>query len=159
MTVTPHPVEVRYQWLPGYEDLAPPRYATAGAAGMDLSAAVPRDAPVVILPGAYLMVSTGLRLAIPIGFEAQIRPRSGLAARHGIGMVNAPGTIDSDYRGVVQVILINWGTEPVTIRRGDRIAQMVVTPVMQATLIEALEMDLTERAESGFGSTGIEQIS
>lgn len=139
---------------PDAQDLPLPRYATAGAAGMDLRAAVPADAPLTLLPGERAVISTGLRIALPPGYEAQIRPRSGLAARHGIGMVNAPGTVDADYRGVVQVILINWGTEPFVIQRGDRIAQMIIAPIVQVALTETDELDTTERDEGGFGSTG-----
>jgi len=135
-------------------DLPLPCYATIGAAGMDLHAAVPHDAPVTLQPGERAVISTGIRLALPSGYEAQIRPRSGLAAKHGIGMVNAPGTIDSDYRGVIQVILINWGNAPFVIQRGDRIGQMVIAPVTRALLIEVEELDATERNEGGFGSTG-----
>jgi dUTP pyrophosphatase len=109
--------------LPHAQDLPAPAYETAGAAGMDLRAAVPADAPVTLAPGARAMIPTGLSIAVPAGFEAQVRPRSGLAARHGIGGVNSPGTIDSDYRGEVHVILINHGDAPFTVRRGDRIAQ------------------------------------
>ena len=136
-------------------DLPLPRYATSGAAGMDLHAAVPADAPVTLLPGQRALISTGLRIALPSGYEAQIRPRSGLAVKHGIGMVNSPGTVDSDYRGVVQMILINWGDQPFTIQRGERIAQMVIAPVTQANVVEVDELDITERGESGFGSTGM----
>jgi dUTP pyrophosphatase len=124
---------------------------------MDLYAAVPADEPVTLQPGARALVSTGLRIALPAGYEAQVRARSGLAARHGIGLVNAPGTIDADYRGVVQVILINWGDAPYTIQRGDRIAQMVIAPVTHALLIETDELETTARGDGGFGSTGIAQ--
>jgi dUTP pyrophosphatase len=138
----------------GTEDLPLPGYKTEGAAGMDLMAAVPLDAPVTLRPGARVAVPTGLRIAVPMGYEAQIRPRSGLARDHGIGMVNAPGTVDSDYRGQVFVLLINHGDEPFTIRRGERIAQMVVAPVLQAVWAEAEELDSTGRGAGGFGSTG-----
>ncbi len=137
------------------EGLPLPSYATAGAAGIDLCAAIPVDAPITLPPGGRALITTGLRIALPQGYEAQARPRSGLAIRHGIGLVNAPGTIDADYRGVVQVILINWGEEPFVVRRGDRIAQMVIAPVMQATLIEVDSLDATERGDGGFGSTGV----
>jgi dUTP pyrophosphatase len=136
------------------EGLPLPDYATDGAAGIDLYAALPETEPLTLLPGRRALVTTGLRLAIPPGYEAQVRPRSGLAIRHGIGLVNAPGTIDSDYRGVVQVILINWGAEPFTIRRGDRIAQLVVAPVARVQLMESADLSPTERGEGGFGSTG-----
>jgi dUTP pyrophosphatase len=144
------PVLVRRE--AGCEDLPLPRYATAGSAGADLCAAVEHD--VVLGPGQRLLISTGLRIALPEGYEAQVRPRSGLAVRHGIGMVNSPGTIDADYRGVIQVILINLGQEPFTVRRGDRIAQMVVAPVSRAEWREAPELPGTARGEGGFGHTG-----
>jgi dUTP pyrophosphatase len=110
---------------------------------------------VVLHPGERCRISTGIRIALPPGYEAQVRPRSGLAERYGLGMVNAPGTIDSDYRGVVQVILINLGQEPITIRRGDRIAQLVIAPVVRAVWQESPSLPETERAEGGFGSTGV----
>ncbi len=135
-------------------DLPLPRYATSGAAGMDLYAAVPTYEPFTLLPGQRALISTGFRMALPSGYEAQIRPRSGLALKYGIGMVNAPGTIDSDYRGVVQVLLINWGDQPFVIRRGERIAQMVIAPVTRALLVEETELNATERGIGGFGSTG-----
>ena len=140
---------------PEAADLPLPVYATTGAAGMDLCAALPEAAPVTLPPGGRAQISTGLRIALPPGYEAQVRPRSGLAARHGIGMVNAPGTIDSDYRGVVQVLLINWGEAPFTVRRGDRIAQLVVAPVARALLVETETLETTDRGAGGFGSTGI----
>src|SRR6185295_2443338 len=121
--------------LPGSEDLPLPRYATEGSAGADLTACV--DAPLVIPPGGREAVGTGLRIALPKGYEAEIRPRSGLASRHGLTLANAPGTIDEDYRGEVRILLINLGAEPVTIRRGDRIAQMLVRPVSRARFAEA----------------------
>lgn len=136
-------------------DLALPDYATEGAAGMDLYAAVPADAPTTLRPGERALISTGLRIAVPPGFEAQVRPRSGLALRHGIGLVNGPGTIDSDYRGVVQVLLVNLGEEPVTFHRGDRIAQLVVAPVARAEWRLTDQLDDTERGGGGFGSTGV----
>ena len=135
-------------------DLPLPHYATSGAAGMDLHASVPANAPMTLLPGQRALISTGLRIALPPGYEAQVRPRSGLAAKYGIGMVNAPGTIDSDYRGVIQVILINLGEVPFVIQRGERIAQMVIAPVSHALLVEVSELDISERGEGGFGSTG-----
>jgi dUTP pyrophosphatase len=121
---------------------------------MDLCAALPADSPVTLLPGGRALISTGLRIALPPGYEAQVRPRSGLAIRHGIGMVNAPGTIDADYRGVIQVILINWAEEPFTVRRGDRIAQLVIAPVTRARWVETETLEETERGDGGFGSTG-----
>ncbi len=135
-------------------DLPLPAYETADAAGMDLRAAVPQDDPVVLKPGARHAVPTGLAFAIPAGFEGQVRPRSGFALKSGITCLNSPGTVDADYRGEVKVILINLGAEDVTIRRGDRIAQMIVAPVVQATLSEVPSLDETGRGAGGFGSTG-----
>jgi len=140
--------------LPHAEDLPLPAYETPGSAGMDLRAAVPDDEPVVLKPGARLMVPTGLAMAIPQGYEVQVRPRSGLAAKAGVTCLNTPGTIDSDYRGEVKVILINLGAEDFVIRRGDRIAQMVVAPVAQAGWVEVDDLDETARGAGGFGSTG-----
>lgn len=148
-------ISVQVRREPEASDLPLPDYATAGAAGMDLTAALPADAPVTLPPGGRAVISTGLRLALPAGYEAQVRPRSGLAARYGIGVVNAPGTLDADYRGVVQVILINWGEAPYTVRRGDRIAQLIIAPVTRALLIEVDELDNTVRGEGGLGSTGL----
>jgi len=149
------PVRVAVRREPEAADLPLPIYATPDAAGMDLFAAVPADQPLTLSPGARALVSTGLRIALPSGYEAQVRARSGLAARHGIGIVNAPGTIDADYRGVIQVILINWGEAPFTLRRGDRIAQLVIAPVTRALLVETEVLETTARGEGGFGSTGI----
>ena len=140
--------------LPHADGLPLPSYETGGAAGMDLRAAVPDDAPMVLKPGARDMVPTGLAFAVPAGFEAQVRPRSGLAAKAGITCLNTPGTIDSDYRGEVKVILINLGPEDFTIRRGDRIAQLVIAPVVQAEWEEVDDLDETSRGAGGFGSTG-----
>jgi dUTP pyrophosphatase len=140
--------------LPHAEGLPLPAYETPGSAGMDLRAAVPEDQPLTLAPGARQLVPTGLAMAIPRGFEVQVRPRSGLAAKAGITCLNTPGTIDSDYRGEVQVILINLGAEDVVIRRGDRVAQMVVAPVAQASWIEVDSLDDTARGAGGFGSTG-----
>lgn len=148
-------INVLIQREPDALDLPLPQYATPGSAGADLYAAVAE--PVVLNPGERLRISTGIRIALPPGYEAQVRPRSGLADRYGLSMVNAPGTIDSDYRGVIQVILINLGQEPFTIRRGDRIAQLVVAPVARAVWQEVRELPITERAEGGFGSTGISE--
>ena len=134
--------------------LSIPIYRTEGAAGMDLIAALPENSPLCLEPLQRALVPTGLRFEIPIGYEAQVRPRSGLALNHGIGMVNAPGTIDADYRGEVGVLLINFGQELFTIRRGDRIAQIVFAPVASALLIEVDELKTTQRGASGFGSTG-----
>lgn len=140
--------------LPHGADLPLPAYETPGSAGMDLRAAVPADAPMTLRPGARDMVPTGLAYALPEGFEAQIRPRSGLAAKAGVTCLNTPGTIDSDYRGEVKVILINLGAEDFVIRRGDRIAQMVVAPVTQGQWVEVDSLDETARGAGGFGSTG-----
>lgn len=148
-------VPILIQREPDAQDLPLPRYATDGAAGADLYAAVKE--PVVLQPGQRCRISTGIRIALPAGYEAQVRPRSGLADRYGLSMVNAPGTIDSDYRGVIQVILVNLGQEPVTIYRGDRIAQLVIAPVVQAKWEETSSLPPTSRAEGGFGSTGISQ--
>lgn len=143
-------IKVEVKRLPHGEGLSLPAYATAGAAGMDVVSAE----GVVIAPGARHAVATGLALAIPQGFEIQVRPRSGLALKHGITVPNTPGTIDSDYRGELKVILINHGSEPFTIARGDRVAQLVLAPVVQAAWDEVAELDVTERGEGGFGSTG-----
>lgn len=140
--------------LPHAEGLALPAYETPGSAGMDLRAAVPEDAPITLEPGARVLVPTGLKIALEQGWEAQIRPRSGLALNHGISAPNTPGTIDSDYRGEVGVILINLGQEPFMIRRGERIAQMVIAAVAQATVAEVDSLDDTARGAGGFGSTG-----
>ncbi|MEX2016722.1 MAG: dUTP diphosphatase [Candidatus Hydrogenedentales bacterium] len=135
------------------EGLPLPAYETAHAAGMDLRAAV--GEPLTLQPGARALVPTGLRIALPVGTEAQVRPRSGLAARHGIGMVNAPGTIDADYRGEIQVLLINHGSEAFTINRGDRIAQLIIAPVLRATWQKVDALPETERGAGGFGHTEV----
>ncbi len=135
-------------------DLPLPRYETDGAAGMDLRAAIPEDTPLKLAPGERALVPAGIRIALPAGYEAQVRPRSGLALRHGITCLNAPGTIDADYRGEIGVILINHGSEPFTVTRGMRIAQLVITPVMQAVWEETDTLDGTGRGEGGFGSSG-----
>ena len=134
-------------------DLPLPAYQSAGAAGLDLTAAV--DELVVVPPMGRAMVPTGLAIALPAGFEAQVRPRSGLAARHGVTVLNSPGTIDEDYRGEIKVILVNLGNEAFMISRGDRIAQMVIAPVTQARLVEVETLDETARGAGGFGSTGV----
>jgi dUTP pyrophosphatase len=152
MTVSATTVQLRR--LPHAEGLPLPSYETVHAAGMDLRAAVNDDAPLTLQPGSWLMVPTGLAIALPEGFEAQVRPRSGLAAKHGITCLNSPGTIDADYRGELKVILINHGTEAFVIRRGERIAQMVVAPVVQARWVEVETLSETVRGEGGFGSTG-----
>jgi dUTP pyrophosphatase len=140
--------------LPHAEGLPLPAYESAHAAGMDLRAAVPEDAPVTLRPGDRHAVPTGLVMAIPEGFEGQVRPRSGLAARHGVTTLNSPGTVDSDYRGEVRVILINLGSENFIVRRGERIAQLLISPVAQATWRETDSLDETARGSGGFGSTG-----
>lgn len=145
---------LRIQRLAHAEGLPLPAYETAGSAGMDLRAAVSDDAPLTLAPGARALVPTGLKIALDAGFEAQVRPRSGLALKHGVTCLNTPGTIDSDYRGEVGVILINHGQEPFVIRRGERIAQMVVAAHAQVA-VEAVEsLDDTARGAGGFGSTG-----
>jgi dUTP pyrophosphatase len=146
--------QLRLRRLPHGEGLPLPAYQTAHAAGLDLAAAVPADAPVTLAPGARGLVPTGFAIALPEGFEAQVRPRSGLAAHHGVTVLNTPGTIDADYRGEIQVILINLGSEPFSVTRGLRIAQLVVAPVARASVIEAETLDDTARGEGGFGSTG-----
>lgn len=140
--------------LPHSEGIELPAYGTEGAAGMDLRAAVPDDAPLVIQPGARALVPTGLTIAVPPGHEAQIRPRSGLALKHGITCLNSPGTIDCDYRGEVGVILANLGSEPFTINRGDRIAQMVIAAYAKIAWEEKASLSETQRGAGGFGSTG-----
>lgn len=140
-------------WLdPSAHDLPLPTYQTEGSAGVDLYANLPE--PITLQPGERARIPTGIRIALPPGYEAQIRPRSGLALQHGIGMVNSPGTIDSDYRGEIAVILINWGQEPFTIRRGDRIAQMVIAPVARVEWEVVESLPPSVRGEGGFGHTG-----
>ena len=146
----PHEVPVQVKRLPHGEGLELPDYATDGAAGMDVLSAE----ALTLAPGARHAVATGLALAIPVGFEVQVRPRSGLALKHGITVPNTPGTIDSDYRGELKVILINHGNEPFEVRRGDRIAQLVLAPVTRAAWQVVEELDETARGEGGFGSTG-----
>ena len=150
MTVT-----VRVRRLAHGEGLPLPRYESEGAAGLDLLAANPDDAPIVLKPLARALVPTGLVLQLPDGHEAQVRPRSGLAFRDGVTVLNAPGTIDADYRGEVQVLLVNMSGQAFTVTRGMRIAQLVVAPVARAALVEIQELDETERAAGGFGSTGL----
>ena len=145
---------VAIERLPHARDLPLPAPASAGAAGLDLHAATPAGEPLMLEPGRRLAIGTGIRLVLPSGYEAQVRPRSGLALRHGVTVLNAPGTIDADYRGEVAVILINHGEEALTIRRGDRIAQLVVAPVTRVVWHEtAIEVEGTARAAGGFGST------
>jgi dUTP pyrophosphatase len=146
--------QLRFLRLPHGAGLPLPAYQTAHAAGLDLAAAVAADAPVTLAPGRRSLVPTGFALALPEGFEAQVRPRSGLAARHGVTVLNTPGTIDADYRGEIQVILINLGDVPFVVTRGLRIAQLVVAPVARSAVIEADTLDDTARGTGGFGSTG-----
>ncbi|NGO64825.1 dUTP diphosphatase [Rhizobium daejeonense] len=141
--------------LPHGQDLPLPAYETAGAAGMDLRAAVADDQPMTLAPGQRALVPTGFVMEIPEGFEAQIRPRSGLAFKNGITCLNTPGTIDSDYRGEVKVLLINLGDEPFEITRGMRIAQTIIAPVTQVRVQETTEASTTDRGAGGFGSTGV----
>jgi dUTP pyrophosphatase len=149
-------VAVRILRLPHAAGLPLPEYQSAQAAGLDLLAAVPADAPMTLAPGARAMVPTGVAIALPIGTEAQVRPRSGLAARHGVTVLNTPGTVDADYRGEIQVILINLGQEPFAVTRGMRIAQLIVGPVQRARLDQVDSLDQTTRGSGGFGSTGTE---
>ncbi len=146
-------IQVKIKRIKGNEDLPLPVYESEGSSGMDLRAAV--ESPVTLLPGEIKFIPTGLAIALPFGFEAQVRPRSGLALKHGIGMVNSPGTIDSDYRGEIGIILINWGKAPFIVRRGDRIAQMVISKVQRIQLIEVKDLDETQRGSGGFGHTGL----
>jgi len=146
-------VRIEFTRRPGTEDVPLPRYMSEHASGMDVCAAV--EGPVTIAPGEVKLIPTGLFLAIPPGYEVQVRPRSGLALEHGLTVVNAPGTIDSDYRGEVGVILGNMGREPFTVERGMRVAQLVVQPVLRAELVEREELPATERAAGGFGHTGL----
>ena len=148
---------VSVQRLAHGADLPLPAYATAQSAGLDLMAAVQGE--VTLAPGARRLIPTGLAIALPAGFEAQVRPRSGLALKHGITVLNSPGTIDADYRGEVQVLLINHGAAPFVIRRGDRIAQMVVAPVTQIAWKPVSQLDETERGSGGYGSTGIAAVA
>ena len=141
--------------LPHAAGLPLPAYETAGAAGMDLRAAVPEHEPIVLRPGGRIAAPTGFAYGLPQGFEAQVRPRSGLAIKNGITCLNSPGTVDSDYRGEVKVILVNHGEEDFVIRRGDRIAQLVIAPVVQAVWAEVDSLDETARGAGGFGSTGV----
>jgi dUTP pyrophosphatase len=147
-------VTLALRLLPHADGLALPAYETEGAAGMDLRAAVPQDAPVTLQPGERQMIPTGLSMAIPPGYEVQVRPRSGLAAKHGLTCLNSPGTVDSDYRGELKVILINLGREAFVVQRGERIAQMVVAPVTRGVFEEVDVLPETVRGEGGFGSTG-----
>ena len=147
-------IDIRIMRLAHGKDLALPSYQSALAAGFDLLAAVPEETPLVIAPGARALVPTGIAMALPAGYEAQVRPRSGLAAKHGLTVLNAPGTIDADYRGEIQVLLVNLGGDSVPVARGMRIAQMVVAAVSRAALREVASLDETARGSGGFGSTG-----
>ena len=147
-------VKVDIRQLPHGEGLALPAYQSAHAAGLDLLAAVPEDAPMILAPGKHALVPTGLTVALPPGFEAQVRPRSGLAAKHGVTVLNAPGTVDADYRGEIGVLLINHGDSPFSIQRGERIAQMVIASVIQVELVAVASLTATDRGSGGFGSTG-----
>jgi dUTP pyrophosphatase len=148
------PVKIKVVRLPHGAGLPLPAYQSADAAGLDLMAAVPADAPVVIAPGARAQIPTGISIALPRGTEGQVRPRSGLAARHGISVLNTPGTIDSDYRGEIQVILVNFGGDSFSVERGQRIAQLVIAPILRAQLSEGKKLVKTVRGTGGFGSTG-----
>lgn len=145
-------MKIKFQRLAHNQELALPSYESEWAAGMDVRAAV--DEPLILDPGDWHLVPTGFKMAIPAGYEVQVRPRSGLAARHGITLLNTPGTIDADYRGEVKIIVINLGKEAFTINRGERIAQFVIAPVIQAEIEVVDELDRTARGEGGFGSTG-----
>jgi dUTP pyrophosphatase len=141
------------QRLPHNLDLPLPAYETAGSAGLDLPAAI--DESIIVEPMGRAIVPTGLQMAIPLGFEGQVRPRSGLAFRYGLSVTNSPGTIDADYRGEIKVLLVNLGDQPVTISRGMRIAQLVIAPVVQVEIQEVVTLDETRRGAGGFGSTGV----
>ena len=146
--------KLRMMRLAHGEGLSLPDYQTAGAAGLDLFAAIPDTKPLTLRAGARALVPTGIAIALPEGYEGQVRPRSGLATRHGLTILNAPGTIDADYRGEIQVVLANLGNEDVTITRGMRIAQLVIAPVARAQIVEVASLDETVRGSGGFGSTG-----
>jgi len=154
MTSAANRIELRVQRLPHGANLQLPAYQSELAAGLDLLAAVPADAPVTLAPGGRALIPTGIAIALPRGFEGQIRPRSGLALRHGVTVLNAPGTIDADYRGEVQVILVNLGLNQFTVERGARIAQLVIAATMQAVVCDVASLDETTRGDGGFGSTG-----
>jgi dUTP diphosphatase len=147
-------VSVDIRQLPHGEGLALPAYQSAHAAGLDLLAAIPEDEVLVLAPGQRALVPSGLTIALPAGYEAQVRPRSGLAAKHGVTVLNAPGTVDADYRGEIGVLLINHGDKPFSIRRGERIAQMVIASVARAELVLTASLSATPRGDGGFGSTG-----
>ena len=148
------PIAVPLQWLPHGAGLPLPKVQTALSAGADLCAAVPADAPVTLIPGARAIIPCGFAMALPAGYEAQVRPRSGLAAKHGVTVLNSPGTVDADYRGEVKVILVNLGQDDFVVTRGERVAQMVIAAVVQPAFAEVEELDETIRGSGGFGSTG-----
>ena len=148
------PIAISLQWLPHGAGLPVPKVQTALSAGADLCAAVPADQPVTLIPGARAIIPCGFAMALPAGYEAQVRPRSGLAAKHGVTVLNSPGTIDADYRGEVKVILVNLGQDDFTVTRGERVAQMVIAAVVQPAFAEVEELDETIRGSGGFGSTG-----
>jgi dUTP pyrophosphatase len=152
-----HAPKIAIKVLPHGQGLALPAYETAEAAGMDLRAALGEDETLTLAPGQRALIATGLSIALPPGFEAQVRPRSGLAAKNGVTVLNTPGTIDSDYRGEVKIILINLGEEDFAITRNMRIAQMIIAPVVQASLVEVDSLDETARGAGGFGSTGTDK--
>jgi dUTP pyrophosphatase len=145
-------LEIKIRRLQGHEDILLPAYETEGSSGMDIRAAVTEEQ--VLGPGEVRLIPTGISVSIPRGYEAQIRPRSGLALKYGIGIVNSPGTIDSDYRGEIGIIVINWGKSEFTVKRGDRIAQMVIAKVYRARMIETTGLDPTDRGDGGFGHSG-----
>ena len=147
-------IKIEIRQLPHGEGLALPAYQSVHAAGLDLLAAVPEGAPMILAAGKHALVPTGLTIALPPGYEAQVRPRSGLAAKHGVTVLNAPGTVDADYRGEIGVLLINHSDAPFPIRRGERIAQMVIAAVVRGKLIRAATLPTTDRGDGGFGSTG-----
>lgn len=147
-------IKIEIQQLPHGDGLALPAYQSAHAAGLDLLAAVPAGSPLILTPGQRALVPTGLTIALPPGYEAQVRPRSGLASKHGVTVLNAPGTVDADYRGEIGVLLINHGDAPFAIGRGERIAQLVIAAVVRAELVPVDALSATERGSGGFGSTG-----
>jgi dUTP diphosphatase len=147
-------VQVRLMRHPHAADLPLPAYQSEHAAGLDLMAAVPANAPVTLAPGDRAMIPTGISIALPPGHEAQVRPRSGLAMRHGVTVLNSPGTVDADYRGEIHVILVNFGRDSFTIARGMRVAQLIITAIAQVTICESARLDETTRGVAGFGSTG-----
>ena len=144
---------IKFKRLDDSTDLPLPCYESKGSSGMDIRACVKE--PVTLQPSQIRLIPTGLAISIPFGYEAQMRPRSGLALKHGVGLVNSPGTIDSDYRGEIGIIMINWGESPFIIRRGDRIAQMIISKVCRADIVEAEKLDDTLRGEGGFGHSGV----